>query len=78
MTPPIQLQRMPKRKTMKPATVRALFWYVATACFAVGCLGLIARCAPLHHWSAPQERSRWTTSVRKALPDAPAPDTTTP
>lgn len=46
MTPPIQLQRIPKRKTMKPATVRALFWWVATVCFAVGCLGLIARCAP--------------------------------
>ena len=45
MTPPIQLQRMPKRKRpMKPATVRALFWYVATVCFAVGRLGLIARC----------------------------------
>lgn len=44
MTPPIQLQRMPKRKTMKPATVRALFWWVATACFFTGCAGLIARC----------------------------------
>lgn len=45
MTPPIQLQRMPKRR-MKPATVRALFWYVATVCFFTGCAGLIARCAP--------------------------------
>ncbi len=45
MTPPIQLQRMPKRKRpMKPAAVRALFWWVATVCFFTGCAGLIARC----------------------------------
>lgn len=47
MTPPIQLQRMPKRKRpMKPATVRALFWYVAIACFALFSFGVIARCMP--------------------------------
>lgn len=44
MTPPIQLQRMPKRKTMKPATVRALFWAIAVPCIAVFCAGAIAMC----------------------------------
>ena len=45
MTPPIQLQRMPKRrKPTKPATVRALFWWVSCVCFFTGCAGLIARC----------------------------------
>ena len=45
MTPPIQLQRMPKRrKPTKPATVRALFWLVSCVCFFTGCAGLIARC----------------------------------
>lgn len=46
MTPPIQLQRMPKRKTMKPATVRALFWVVAAVCLVVFFAGLIAKCTP--------------------------------
>ena len=44
MSPPIQLQRIPKRKTTKPATVRALFWWVSCVCFFTGCAGLIARC----------------------------------
>ena len=42
MSGPIQLQRLPKRK--KPATVRALFWWVAIVSFSTGCAGLIARC----------------------------------
>ncbi len=42
MSAPIQLQCLPKRK--KPATVRALFWWVATASFFTGCAGVIARC----------------------------------
>lgn len=44
MSPPIQLQRMPRKRRMKPATVRALFWYVATVCFALFSFGVIARC----------------------------------
>lgn len=28
-TPPIQLQRLPKRRHFKPATVRALFFWLA-------------------------------------------------
>lgn len=32
MTTPIQLQRMsPRKRRLKPATVRALFWWVAAA-----------------------------------------------
>jgi hypothetical protein len=46
MTPPIQLQRLPKRKTNKPATVRALFWVIAIPCFAIFCAGVIAKCTP--------------------------------
>lgn len=45
MTPPIQLQRMPKRPK-KPATVRALFWAVAAVCLVVFCAGVIAKCTP--------------------------------
>lgn len=41
MTPPIPLQRLPKRK--KPATVRALFWGIAITCFALFCAGVIAK-----------------------------------
>ncbi len=44
MTPPLQLQRISKRRRFKPATVRALFWWVATASFFTSCAGLIARC----------------------------------
>lgn len=44
MTPPIPLQRLPRKRHMKPATVRALFWWVATASFFTSCAGLIARC----------------------------------
>lgn len=44
MTPPIPLQRLPRKRSMKPATVRALFWWVATASFFTGCAGVIARC----------------------------------
>ena len=44
MTAPIQLQRLPRKRYMKPATVRALFWWVATASFFTSCAGLIARC----------------------------------
>lgn len=44
MTAPIQLQRLPKRK--KPATVRALFWWVGIPCFAIFCAGVIAKCTP--------------------------------
>jgi hypothetical protein len=44
MTPPIPLQRLPRKRPMKPATVRALFWWVATASFFTGCAGVIARC----------------------------------
>lgn len=47
MTPPIQLQRIPRRrKPMKPATVRALFWVVAVICLAIFCAGVIAKCTP--------------------------------
>lgn len=47
MTPPIQLQRMPKRKRpMKPATVRALFWWVSVVAIVVFCAGAISRCVP--------------------------------
>ena len=45
MSPPIQLQRIPKRrKSIKPATVRALFWVIAVPCFAIFCAGVIAKC----------------------------------
>lgn len=45
MTPPIQLQRMPKRKRpMKPATVRALFWWVSAVAIVLFCAGAISRC----------------------------------
>lgn len=44
MTPPLQLQRIPRRRRFKPATVRALFWWVAIVSFSTGCAGLIARC----------------------------------
>lgn len=44
MTPPILLQRLPRKRPMKPATVRALFWWVAAASFFTGCAGVIARC----------------------------------
>ena len=37
MTPPLQLQRMPRRRRFKPATVRALFWVIAILCFAIFC-----------------------------------------
>lgn len=46
MTPPIQLQRIPKRHRLKPATVRALFWVIAIPCFAIFCAGVIAKCTP--------------------------------
>jgi hypothetical protein len=42
MTPPIQLQRIPKRKTTKPATVRALFWWIASVCFFTACAAAIS------------------------------------
>ncbi len=44
MTPPIQLQHLPKRK--KPATVRALFWVAGVICLAIFCAGVIAKCTP--------------------------------
>ena len=44
MTPPLQLQRMPKRRRFKPATVRALFWVIAFVCFFTACAGVIAKC----------------------------------
>lgn len=43
MTPPLQLQRMPKRRRFKPATVRALFWGGAITCLAIFCAGVIAK-----------------------------------
>lgn len=43
MTPPIPLQRLPRKRPMKPATVRALFWWVAIVSFFTSCAGLIAR-----------------------------------
>lgn len=46
MTPPLQLQRLPKRRRFKPATVRALFWTIAVLCIAVFCAGVIAKCTP--------------------------------
>lgn len=50
MTAPIQLQHLPKRpkrrKPMKPATVRALFWVIAFVCFFTACAGVIAKCTP--------------------------------
>ena len=53
MTPPIQLQRMPKRrkptkptKPAKPAAVRALFWVAGVICLAIFCAGVIAKCTP--------------------------------
>ena len=44
MTAPIQLQRLPKR-TKKPATVRALFWWIASVCFFTACAAAISRFA---------------------------------
>ena len=41
MTAPIQLQRLPKR-TKKPATVRALFWWIASVCFFTACAAAIS------------------------------------
>lgn len=41
MTAPIQLQRLPKR-TKKPATVRALFWWLASVCFFTACAAAIS------------------------------------
>ena len=41
MTTPIQLQRLPKR-TKKPATVRALFWWIASVCFFTACAAAIS------------------------------------
>lgn len=41
MTAPIQLQRLPKR-TKKPATVRALFWWVSSVCFFTACAAAIS------------------------------------
>lgn len=46
MTPPLQLQRMPKRRRFKPATVRALFWVAGVICLAIFCAGVIAKCTP--------------------------------
>lgn len=46
MSPPLQLQRIPKRRRFKPATVRALFWVGAITCFAIFCAGVIAKCTP--------------------------------
>ncbi|MDH0899650.1 hypothetical protein N5C12_09830 [Comamonas aquatica] len=43
MTPPIPLQRLPRKRHMKPATVRALFWGIAITCFALFCAGVIAK-----------------------------------
>lgn len=44
MTPPIQLQRIPKRrKPMKPATVRALFWVVVITCLLAFAAGLYSK-----------------------------------
>lgn len=43
MTPPIPLQRIPKRPK-KPATVRALFWAIAVPCLAIFCAGVISMC----------------------------------
>jgi hypothetical protein len=40
MTTPIQLQRLPKRK--KPATVRALFLWIASVCFFTACAAAIS------------------------------------
>lgn len=43
MTPPLQLQRMPKRRRFKPATVRALFWVVLSIVLAVFVWGFISK-----------------------------------
>ncbi|CAB5675878.1 Uncharacterised protein [Comamonas aquatica] len=44
MTPPIPLQRLPRKRPMKPATVRAFFWWVATVCISTACAGVISSC----------------------------------
>lgn len=44
MTPPILLERIPKRRrSMKPATVRALFWVVLAFVLAVFVWGFISK-----------------------------------
>jgi hypothetical protein len=44
MTPPIQLERIPKRrKPLKPATVRALFWVVGGVCLGVFAWGVFSK-----------------------------------
>ena len=42
-TPSPQLQRMPKRRRLKPATVRALFWVVLSIVLAVFVWGFISK-----------------------------------
>ena len=43
MTPPLQLQRMPKRRRFKPATVRALFWVLLVFALVVFAFGLFSK-----------------------------------
>lgn len=46
MTPPIQLERLPKRSKnpfKKPAFQRVFFWVALTAIFAIFAAGLYAR-----------------------------------
>lgn len=46
MRPPVQLQRIPrKRRPFKPATVRALFWVVVISCLLVFASGLFSKFA---------------------------------
>lgn len=45
MSSPIHLQRIPKRRRpMKPATVRALFWWIASVFFFTACAAVISSC----------------------------------
>ena len=46
MTPPLQLQRIPKRRRFKPATVRALFFWLSTSALSLGSAALMVLYAP--------------------------------
>ena len=43
---PIQLQRLPKRRHFKPATVRVLFLWLATSALSLGSAALMVLYAP--------------------------------
>ena len=46
MSVPIQLQRLPKRTTMKPARKRALLFWLAACAVAMGSAALMVLYAP--------------------------------